>query len=143
MLPILQEGKRRRGHRLPVLLGSAVLVIGVVATVLVVLSSARSSSGDDRASVPDQLSKPTKVERHSDSRWLVDDELGDHKVIPKFRKPPRAGMLFDVKTGEVLWQRNPHRKLRVASLTKLMTSLIVVERTSRSRWINCCTSSAS
>jgi D-alanyl-D-alanine carboxypeptidase (penicillin-binding protein 5/6) len=44
-----------------------------------------------------------------------------------FHKPPRAGLLFDLDNGRVLWQRNPHLRVRVASLDKMMTALIVVK----------------
>lgn len=43
-----------------------------------------------------------------------------------FHKPPRAGLLFDLDTGQVLWRRNPTRILPIASLTKMMTALLVV-----------------
>jgi serine-type D-Ala-D-Ala carboxypeptidase (penicillin-binding protein 5/6) len=43
-----------------------------------------------------------------------------------FRKPPHAGLLFDLDTGRVLWQRNPLARLRIASLNKMMTALIAV-----------------
>jgi D-alanyl-D-alanine carboxypeptidase (penicillin-binding protein 5/6) len=39
---------------------------------------------------------------------------------------PRAGILFNLDTGQVLWQLNPHRRLRIASLTKMMTALLTV-----------------
>ena len=45
------------------------------------------------------------------------------------RRPPRAGLVFDVRTGEVLWRRKPLKRVPMASLTKLMTALLVVERT--------------
>jgi serine-type D-Ala-D-Ala carboxypeptidase (penicillin-binding protein 5/6) len=48
----------------------------------------------------------------------------------KFNDPPRAGLVFDVKTGEVLWRHNPLRRAPIASLTKIMTALLVVEQTS-------------
>jgi D-alanyl-D-alanine carboxypeptidase len=48
---------------------------------------------------------------------------------PRLRKPPRAGLVFDLDTGEVLWQRNPLEVLPMASLTKIMTVLLVAERT--------------
>jgi serine-type D-Ala-D-Ala carboxypeptidase (penicillin-binding protein 5/6) len=48
----------------------------------------------------------------------------------KFKDPPRAGLVFDVKTGEVLWRHNPLRRAPIASLTKIMTALLVVEQTS-------------
>jgi D-alanyl-D-alanine carboxypeptidase (penicillin-binding protein 5/6) len=41
---------------------------------------------------------------------------------------PRAGILFDVDTGRVLWQHDPARRLPIASLTKMMTALIIAKR---------------
>ncbi len=55
--------------------------------------------------------------------------LEDPDVVqPHFKTPPRGGLLFDFDTGRVLWQRNPTRVLPMASVTKLMTALIVSER---------------
>jgi D-alanyl-D-alanine carboxypeptidase len=48
-------------------------------------------------------------------------------VRAAFVTPPRAGLLFNVSTGQVLWQRNPFRRARIASLTKMMTALLAVE----------------
>src|SRR6188472_3974436 len=45
-----------------------------------------------------------------------------------FMHPPRSGLLFDLDTGKVLWRRQPDRVLPIASLTKMMTALLVVER---------------
>jgi serine-type D-Ala-D-Ala carboxypeptidase (penicillin-binding protein 5/6) len=44
-----------------------------------------------------------------------------------FRDPPRAGLLFNLTTGQVLWQRNAYVRLPIASLTKMMTALLVVK----------------
>jgi serine-type D-Ala-D-Ala carboxypeptidase (penicillin-binding protein 5/6) len=49
----------------------------------------------------------------------------------EFKHPPRAGLLFDLDTGRVLWRRNPTRVLPIASLTKMMTALLVAERVPR------------
>jgi D-alanyl-D-alanine carboxypeptidase (penicillin-binding protein 5/6) len=46
----------------------------------------------------------------------------------RFHDPPRAGLLFDVDSGEVLWQQHPRRRLPIASLTKMMTTLVIAER---------------
>ena len=48
----------------------------------------------------------------------------------RFHHPARAGLLFNLDTGLVLWQRNPLLRLRIASLTKMMTALIVVRSAS-------------
>jgi D-alanyl-D-alanine carboxypeptidase len=37
----------------------------------------------------------------------------------------RSGLLFDVRAGRVLWERDPGRRLPIASLTKMMTALVV------------------
>jgi D-alanyl-D-alanine carboxypeptidase (penicillin-binding protein 5/6) len=50
------------------------------------------------------------------------------RVHVTFRHPPRSGLLFDLDTGAVLWRHQPDRVLPIASLTKMMTALLVVER---------------
>ncbi len=52
--------------------------------------------------------------------------LADDVVHTSFAEPPRAGLLFNLDTGEVLWQLNPYARLRIASLTKMMTALLTV-----------------
>jgi serine-type D-Ala-D-Ala carboxypeptidase (penicillin-binding protein 5/6) len=52
---------------------------------------------------------------------------GASAVDVRFRTPPRAGMLVDLRSGRVLWQRNATRRLPIASLTKIMTALLAVE----------------
>ena len=55
---------------------------------------------------------------------------GDDAFDVRFRlKPPRAGIVFDLGTGDVLWRRRPLEPLPVASLTKVMTALVVVTST--------------
>jgi D-alanyl-D-alanine carboxypeptidase (penicillin-binding protein 5/6) len=44
-----------------------------------------------------------------------------------FHHPPRAGLLFNVATGQVLWQRNPFARMAIASVTKMMTALLTVQ----------------
>ena len=51
---------------------------------------------------------------------------GDDAFEMRFRlRPPRAGLVFDMGTGDVLWRRRPLEPLPVASLTKVMTALVV------------------
>jgi D-alanyl-D-alanine carboxypeptidase (penicillin-binding protein 5/6) len=52
---------------------------------------------------------------------------GQDPVHEAFHTPPSAGLLFNLNTGQVLWQRNPYARLRMASLTKMMTALITVQ----------------
>lgn len=52
----------------------------------------------------------------------------DDPIDQRFRQPPRSGLLFDLDTGEVLWRKDPTRILPIASLTKMMTAVLVAER---------------
>jgi D-alanyl-D-alanine carboxypeptidase (penicillin-binding protein 5/6) len=53
--------------------------------------------------------------------------LADANAVgPPFKAKPRAGILFDIDTGRVLWQRDATSVLPIASLTKMMTALLVV-----------------
>jgi D-alanyl-D-alanine carboxypeptidase len=57
-------------------------------------------------------------------------DLGDRAADPlhlRFPEAPRAGLLVDLDSGRVLWQRNPLARVRIASLTKMMTALLTVK----------------
>jgi len=38
-----------------------------------------------------------------------------------------AGIIIDYKTGQVLWEKNPHQKMYPASTTKILTAIIILE----------------
>ena len=38
-----------------------------------------------------------------------------------------GAILMDAKTGRILWEKNCHKKLAMASTTKIMTALIALE----------------
>ena len=46
----------------------------------------------------------------------------------RFGRQPRSGLLFDLDTGRVLWRKDPTRILPIASVTKIMTALVVADR---------------
>jgi len=48
---------------------------------------------------------------------------------PGLRKQPRAALVFDVDSGDVLYRRQERRVLPIASLTKIMTALLVTQAT--------------
>jgi D-alanyl-D-alanine carboxypeptidase (penicillin-binding protein 5/6) len=56
----------------------------------------------------------------------VADQAADPLQV-RFHEPPRAGLLIDLNSGRVLWQRHPLARLRIASLTKMMTALLTVK----------------
>ena len=54
---------------------------------------------------------------------------GRSPIELRFKRPPRAGLVFDLDSGQALWAHRPLEPLPMASLTKLMTAILVVERT--------------
>src|SRR5690349_1541632 len=67
----------------------------------------------------------TTAERPGDARFALQAGTEPPAIRYRFKHPPLAGVLFDVKTGQVLWQRNPGMKRPIASLTKMMTALMI------------------
>ena len=59
--------------------------------------------------------------------FAVTEASAPYAVNPGFKRPPGAGLLFDVDTGEVLWARQPAVERPIASLTKMMTALLIAE----------------
>jgi D-alanyl-D-alanine carboxypeptidase (penicillin-binding protein 5/6) len=65
------------------------------------------------------------AEHPDDIRFALQPVTGPLPLHYRFKHPPVAGILFDMKTGEVLWQRKPDLQRPIASLTKMMTALMV------------------
>ena len=51
-------------------------------------------------------------------------EAGEAAARPGPRVQARAGVVMDVATGQVVWQRRAHRPVLVASTTKILTALV-------------------
>jgi D-alanyl-D-alanine carboxypeptidase len=65
-----------------------------------------------------------------DSRYAL-EPAGRHAPVDVEFAPgnePKAGVLFDVHTGRVLWRHDAGKELPIASLTKMMTALIIARR---------------
>jgi len=59
-----------------------------------------------------------------------------HAVLSQI--PPitaKSALLADAETGEILWQRNPDMRCYPASLTKIMTAVLVLERGNLEDWV--------
>jgi serine-type D-Ala-D-Ala carboxypeptidase (penicillin-binding protein 5/6) len=139
--PLLQGGRRRR--RSPFRLLPVVLLLGLVIWVGFAALDAGQAGDDNRAGgargpgrrpdpdrprlLDEARTPPAAASRQRASRFRV-DLSGQDAVQLRFVRKPRAGLLFDVRTGRVLWRRNPDRRLPIASLTKMMTALLIVER---------------
>jgi D-alanyl-D-alanine carboxypeptidase len=70
------------------------------------------------------------VGAHGSARQSTPSGTGGERPLLTFHHPPRAGLLFDLDTGRVLWSLNATRVLPIASLAKMMTALLVVRQDS-------------
>lgn len=66
----------------------------------------------------DASDPPTELEE----RFALEPEEPPLPVAHEFGDPPRAGLLFDVDSGQILWELHPDRELPIASLTKMITA---------------------
>jgi serine-type D-Ala-D-Ala carboxypeptidase (penicillin-binding protein 5/6) len=127
--------RRRRRRRRAIIAGVFALVI-VGALVVMALAKTHTKSNSAAASThaarPGQLLTP-KLSQSGlplGKAALPLAGIASPQLDPlhtTFLTPPRAGLLFNLSTGQVLWQRNAYRRVRIASLTKMMTALLTVK----------------
>jgi len=119
------QGGRTHGRR--VSWGSVGLVlIGVAVTLaaLLGLTAGRAIGPARMARVPVRTARPAIPVRSNYGTVLAPPA---ERVSIGFAKHGlRSGLLFDVSNGQVLWQLDPEQPLPIASLTKMMTALVVV-----------------
>jgi D-alanyl-D-alanine carboxypeptidase (penicillin-binding protein 5/6) len=128
---------RRRSHS-----GRLIAILAIIAAPLAVAAAAYVSfardEGHGATAVPLAVGAPpapAAPEAPPDSAPLIEGEptpavplSGVDAFHVHLKRPPRAGLVFDVNTGEVLWRERPTLVLSIASLTKIMTALLTVER---------------
>jgi D-alanyl-D-alanine carboxypeptidase (penicillin-binding protein 5/6) len=132
-LGVLQEGRARRAEREAharrarrhrrARYAAVVLGLGVVA-LLAFMAQGASDPGSKAVGSGAQGTAAAAVRPHS-PRTGYGTTLARVSIHAGFKLPLRSGLLFDVRTGQVLWERDPGRVLPIASLTKMMTALVV------------------
>ncbi len=63
---------------------------------------------------------------------LVGGQRSDGQELPI---TARAALLADAASGKILWALNPHLRCYPASLTKIMTALLIMERGNLEDWV--------
>jgi D-alanyl-D-alanine carboxypeptidase len=127
--------RRRQARRRLVVLVVAVLALGLGA----LAARAGDDGPDPRARAGADLpAAPRTPAPEPEPERPVQEALGPvdapveadtrDEVRLRFKRPPRAGVLLDLDTGDVLWRRDPGRARPIASLTKMMTALVAVGR---------------
>ncbi len=124
---VLEPGRMRRRprHRL---MRRAAWVLGAI----VIAAVALLVFMDSRAAGPTQVKKPTPHAKPVHpapqlSTYATELAPASDRVSFTPHIPLTAGLLFDVGTGRVLWERNAANALPIASLTKMMTALVVAD----------------
>jgi D-alanyl-D-alanine carboxypeptidase len=121
--------RRRRGSRL-----LAALIVVVCAGVAAAIALQRdpvprgAAGPTPQAPLTDTGTAPLAGGGTAPSPLAVRLDDPRDAVALRFGKPPRSGLMFDLDTGRVLWRRDPTRVLPIASLTKMMTALVVNDR---------------
>jgi serine-type D-Ala-D-Ala carboxypeptidase (penicillin-binding protein 5/6) len=128
---LFQGGRRRRRRRAPVVLALTVVIAAAAGAVFA--TRVGDSQRSTRAPAPPKAidgssTAPLAGGGTAPSPLAVRLQDSGDPVSIHFRRAPRSGLLFDIDTGRVLWRRDPTRVLPIASLTKMMTALIVVDR---------------
>ena len=127
----LARERRRRRRRLTA--AGALLLAAVVAAAAILLarhpSSAHGHPGTQKLahtrSAPPQPISPAGYPLAKPAFALAGLEMAAGNVVhERFRSPPSEGLLFNLDTGQVLWQLHPLVRRPIASLTKMMTALL-------------------
>ena len=133
-LSVLQGGRsrqrahpsRRRARRVVV-----VLVLATVALLVLMVSGAQGPATVALRPPPPVIparAKPVVPPAPHRGNYGIAAAPAGQQVSVKLKLPLTSGLLFDVHTGQVLWQKNPGKPVAIASLTKMMTALVVAAR---------------
>jgi serine-type D-Ala-D-Ala carboxypeptidase (penicillin-binding protein 5/6) len=131
-LGVLQEGRLRRagvGPRRPRGAGYVLLaaVVGLVALLAFMVSG--TSGPTDHAARTAHGTAAAKAAKAHPVRSDYGIAPAPVEIHVHLKAALKTGMLFDVHTGRVLWERDPGMVVPIASLTKMMTALVVAQHT--------------
>src|SRR4051794_33675853 len=112
MSSVLQGGRRRR--RAGIRLARLLLLLAPVAVVVAAIVA--FGHGDKKAPATQSPAQSQQQPGGTPSPGTAAPDpaqaalAGVDAFHLTFKNPPRAGIVFDVKTGEVLWRRNPLKR---------------------------------
>jgi serine-type D-Ala-D-Ala carboxypeptidase (penicillin-binding protein 5/6) len=131
-MSVLQPGRsvRRRPRVRPGLHLVALAVLAVVLAVAALLAFMVSQAAGPasvvlRPAIPAARARPKAAVPVRGDYGLVPAPAAE-RVSVNLKLPLKSGLLFNVLNGQVLWARNPTQTVPIASLTKMMTALVVV-----------------
>ena len=136
-LSVLQEGRSakhraRRRRRRVLATGLVLLVVLTVAALLTLHAGRTAGPGAAALRRPPRPRTPQPVVVHSrpiKPTYGVDAAPASERVSFHKTFHVASAILFDVWTGRVLWSQSPGSERPIASLTKMMTALLVASST--------------
>jgi serine-type D-Ala-D-Ala carboxypeptidase (penicillin-binding protein 5/6) len=130
-MSVLQGGRTRRRRRAGIGRRVAVLALGVLVFTAAALLGFMAAQASGPDTVPLATPSAATAKRAAPPPAPVRGDYGialappAQRVQLKLKLALKSGLLFDVTTGQVLWERNPSELVPIASLTKMMTALVV------------------
>lgn len=116
-------------------------LVGILVTVIGLWLGGPGKLGESMVDSTDRASAPGPDRAEAGSGRKQRDQLNPRAraitlepvasktpVRHDFDRQPRAGVMFDVDSGEVLWERHLGREAPIASLTKMMTAHLIAKR---------------
>jgi D-alanyl-D-alanine carboxypeptidase len=137
MSSVLQQGgaqrrvaqqRARRRRRRAITGGFLLLIVLTIAALLSLHAGRTTGPGAQALRPPHRLpSAKAAVVHRAPIKPTYGVDLAPASERVSFPKPfhVASAILFDVWTGRVLWSQNPGRERPIASLTKMMTALVV------------------
>jgi D-alanyl-D-alanine carboxypeptidase (penicillin-binding protein 5/6) len=131
-MPAGPRRRRRRPSLSPLRLAAAIVVFATIAAFAVMVWRVFPLMNRDAGSIPPSAltgaGAPSNGSGDPTPAGMAPLDLrgASTRALPGVNAT--AGIVVDAESGEVLWARKPHAKRPVASLTKLMTSLLAERR---------------
>jgi D-alanyl-D-alanine carboxypeptidase (penicillin-binding protein 5/6) len=130
---VFQGGRKRKRRRWPARLAVLVVIACGAAAAVLLTPGREPASPRPAAQTPESRladGAPAPLAGGGTAPSPLSVRLDDPRdlVALRFKHPPLSGLMFDLDTGRVLWRRDPTRVLPIASLTKMMTALLVARR---------------
>jgi serine-type D-Ala-D-Ala carboxypeptidase (penicillin-binding protein 5/6) len=117
-----QLRRARRRHR-----ARAIFLVIVVGAVALLAFMAPRASGPSVSHIAQAVGGGAPAAPKPITRGGYGASQPARQLRVALKLPLGSGLLFDVGSGRVLWQRDPQQALPIASLTKMMTALVVID----------------
>ena len=112
-----------------ILLGSLLLIAGFFVCLTEIQGGRPPSVGSGQAVQPTPVSNN---ETRSGQAFLLPVSETSYLPVRDFNVPEpvldaKAAVLFDVRSGRSLYSKNPNQRLPIASITKLMSAVVILD----------------